>query len=161
MKKIRLFLGVCLLVIAFVSPLFIPFITSSNLCSSQKALLSGLMIFGIPEFASIGAIFLLGRERLQQIKSFLVGTLLRLKPSRQSTKFSYYLGVSLMVIVGPIMNIALFYLSSFFPDWVVYRQPIGLICDFVFVLSLFIAGEQLWGKIEAIFRFHPPKSSEN
>lgn len=58
-----------------------------------------------------------------------------------------------MILVGPIMNVILFYLPGYFPEWIGYRQWLGISCDVIFVVALFIAGEQLWEKIEAIFRF--------
>ncbi|SEG52564.1 hypothetical protein [Vibrio hangzhouensis] len=151
--NLRFILGISAFAMALMSPLLIPVITTLDICGSKKALLSGAMIFGVPEVATIAAIFLLGRERLQRFKIWLLETLFKLKPSRRSTRRLYYTGLGLMMLVGPIMNVILFYLPGYFPEWIGYRQWLGISCDVIFVVALFIAGEQLWGKIEAIFRF--------
>ncbi|PTC02447.1 hypothetical protein C9980_22850 [Vibrio mediterranei] len=152
---LRVSLGMVALLLALSSPLLIPLISSMEICSSKKALLSGAMIFGIPEVATIVALCLLGKERLQQIRSWFVRHLLKLKPSRHSTRLSYYMGLLLMVVAGPVMNIVLFYFPTFGVGWIEYRKVIALACDITFVAAIFIAGEQLWRKIEAIFRFEP------
>ncbi|MCG9790372.1 hypothetical protein L1D61_24705 [Vibrio mediterranei] len=113
------------------------------------------MIFGVPEVATIVALCLLGKERLQQIRNWFVRHLLKLKPSRHSTRFGYYMGLLLMVVAGPVMNMVLFYFPTFGMDWIEHRKVIALACDITFVAAILIAGEQLWRKIEAIFRFEP------
>ncbi|MCW8346575.1 hypothetical protein MD535_11265 [Vibrio sp. ZSDZ65] len=149
----RLFLGMLMLIIACASPLLIPVISTLKIGSGSKALLSGSMIFGVPELATLAAVMLLGKDRLLVIKNWVVEKVLKLKPQRKSTKLGYYSGLALMMIVGPIMNIALFYLPFLSPAWVESRQVIGAICDVTFIVALFMAGEQLWGKLEAIFSF--------
>ncbi|MGF1779268.1 hypothetical protein [Vibrio nomapromontoriensis] len=156
--NIRLFSGILMLVIACASPLLIPIISTLKIGNGSKALLSGAMIFGVPELATLAAVMLLGKERLLVIKNWVVEKVLKLKPQRKSTKSGYYSGLILMMVVGPIMNIVLFYLPVLSPDWVESRRVIGVICDVTFIVALFMAGEQLWGKLEAIFSFDAPQN---
>lgn len=142
-----------MLVIACASPLLIPVISILKIGSGSKALLSGAMIFGVPELATLAAVMLLGKGRLLAIKNWVVEKILKLKPQRKSTKLGYYTGLAIMIFVGPLMNIVLFYLPVLSSDWVESKLVIGVICDVTFIVALFIAGEQLWGKVESIFSF--------
>jgi hypothetical protein len=142
-----------MLAAAVFSPFFIPMVKLLNISPGQKVALSGFLVFGLPELASVAAIALLGKEQLQRIKSACMSRLGRFKPQRMSTKRRYYTGVSMMVVLGPVLSVVFFYFPHIIPGFETHRVVISGLCDVLFVAGLFIAGEQLWSKIEAIFRF--------
>ena len=63
--------GLSILIVGFISPVFIPLVTASSLSTAWKTALSGLLAAGIPEVFSIVAIAIMGKPGFNYVKGRL------------------------------------------------------------------------------------------
>jgi hypothetical protein len=63
--------GAALFGLGLVCPLFIPIITSADLSSASRTVLSGLMVFGVPVFRWLIAAVFIGRRGLESLRQRL------------------------------------------------------------------------------------------
>lgn len=148
--KKRLYIGASILIIGFLSPLLIPFVTSSNLSVGVKATLSGLLALGIPELFMLIAIGVMGKQGYEFLKSKLFKYLSKFAPPDSVSLIRYRVGLALFcipLVVGWLHP----YLSIYFN--VLKNFPIGvyLIGDALFFSSFFILGGDFWDKFSGLF----------
>jgi hypothetical protein len=160
----KLFIAGTIFVVGFLTPLLIPFVTSSSLSTGWKATLSGLLALGIPELFMIIAAAVAGKEGFNYIKSKLYGFLKKHGPPDTVSKTRYRIGLVLFLI--PIIAGWLIpYFSHFVPSYEENRILINIIGDIIFVTSLLVLGGDFWDKLRSLFVYgakaiFPPKSEE-
>jgi len=120
-----------------------------NLPDAVKTVISGALVFGIPEVLMIAAIAIMGKETWEWIKSKLWGALEFISPQKVS-KTRYYVGVSLFsfcLIEGAVeLNSTL--IQTWLGDSLLAFQ---WTMNVLFLLSFIIAGGDFWDKIRALF----------
>ena len=151
-------------VAGFLSPLLIPFVTSSNLSTGWKATVSGLLALGIPELFMIIAAAVAGKEGFSYIKSNIFRFLKKHGPPDTVSKTRYKIGLALFII--PILAGWLVpYFSQLIPSYEENRMLINIVGDIMLVTSLFVLGGDFWDKLRSIFIYgakaiFPGKSPE-
>ena len=137
-------------VAGFLSPLLIPFVTSSNLSTGWKATVSGLLALGIPELFMIIAAAVAGKEGFSYIKSNIFGFLKKHGPPDTVSKTRYKIGLALFII--PILAGWLVpYFSQLIPSYEENRMLINIVGDIMLVTSLFVLGGDFWDKLRSLF----------
>jgi len=148
----------------FLSPLLIPFVTSSNLSTGWKATLSGLLALGVPELFMLIAAAVAGKEGFNYIKSKIFGFLKKHGPPDTVSKSRYRIGLVLFTI--PILAGWLIpYFSNIIPSYEQNRFLINVVGDIILLASLFVLGGDFWDKLRSLFIYgakviFPKKSSE-
>jgi hypothetical protein len=71
----------------------VPLVTSSNLSTETKTLLSGLLIIGVPETFSVISIVFLGKDGFNYIKEKIFTFLKRVVPQGEVSRFRYRIGL--------------------------------------------------------------------
>lgn len=150
--KGKLIIAGVIFVAGFLSPLLIPFVTSSNLSTGWKATLSGLLAIGIPELFMIIAAAVAGKEGYKYLKSKIFGLLKRYGPADTVSKTRYKIGLILFII--PICaGWFLPYFSSLIPSYDQNKILINITGDIIFITSFFVLGGDFWDKLRALFIF--------
>lgn len=149
-SKTRFILGTIVFVLGFLSPLLIPFVTESELSTTYKTALSGLLAFGIPEIFILLAVAILGKEGYAFLKSKIGSYLKPFAPADEVSLIRYRIGLVFFcvpLLVGWISP----YLLAHFPQ--VGEIPISyyIIGDLLFVSSFFILGGNFWDKFRNLF----------
>ena len=144
-----------MLVVGFICPLATPLLWELPLSDSIKTLISGALIFGIPEVLMISAIAVMGKEAWEWIKSKLWSGLEFVSPQRVS-KTRYYVGVvlfSVCLIEGAVeLN------STYIQNWIEKDSTtFQWVMNILFASSFFIAGGEFWDKIRSIFIYNSDK----
>lgn len=159
-SKTRLYGGATILIIGFMSPLLIPFVTSSNLSNGSKATISGLLAFGIPELFMLIAIAVMGKQGYEFLKSKIFKYLSTFAPPDSVSLIRYRIGLVLFfapLVVGWLHP----YLSNYF---IFFKDlPIGayIIGDALFFSSFFVLGGDFWDKFSALFNHKTKISNQN
>ncbi len=146
----RLVYGTAILIVGFLSPLLIPWVTSTNWSVGLKSFLSGLLAFGIPEIFMLIAIGVMGKPGYEFIKDKVAKFIQPLLPPDAVSKPRYRLGLVLFSI--PILfGFLAPYLGHFFEclQDVPISWYLGL--DLIFVVSLFVLGGDFWDKLRGLF----------
>ena len=145
--KSHLMLGGTIFICGFLSPLFIPLVTDSNLSTEWKALLSGMLILGVPEAFMLIAVAILGKRGFDYLKSRLWESI---RPADKVSAARYRIG--LILFFTPIL---FGWLSPYLGTWVTgleeHQVKIAIACDVIFASSLFVLGGDFWLKIKALF----------
>jgi len=137
-------------VAGFLSPILIPFVTSSNLSTGWKATVTGLLALGIPELFMIIAAAVAGKEGFSYIKSNIFGFLKKHGPPDTVSKTRYKIGLALFII--PILAGWLVpYFSQLIPSYEENRMLINIVGDIMLVTSLFVLGGDFWDKLRSLF----------
>lgn len=134
----------------FLSPLLIPFVTSSNLSTGWKATLSGLLALGIPEIFMIIAAAVAGKEGYSIIKSKIFGLFKKYGPADIVSKARYKIGL-LMFILPILAGWLLPYFTNLIPSYEENRLIISAIGDVFLITSLFVLGGNFWDKLRSLF----------
>jgi hypothetical protein len=146
----RIILGTVILVVGFLSPLLIPWVTSTDWSVGLKSFLSGFLAFGIPEIFMLIAIGVMGKPGYELIKEKAARFIKPLLPPDTVSKSRYRIGLVLFTI--PLL-FGFFepYLGHFFES--LPETPIGLylVLDGLFVTSLFVLGGDFWDKLRGLF----------
>ena len=148
-NKILVF-GTVILIVGFLSPLLIPWVTSTDWSVGLKSFLSGFLAFGIPEIFMLIAIAVMGKPGYEFIKEKVAKFIQPLLPPDAVSKARYRFGLALFSIpilfgfLGP-------YLGHFFES--LHDVPISwyLGLDLIFVVSLFVLGGDFWDKLSGLF----------
>ena len=151
-SQIRLIVGTIILIVGFLSPLLIPWVTSTDWSVSLKSLLSGLLAFGIPEIFMLIAIGVMGKPGYELIKEKAAKFIKPLLPPDTVSRTRYRIGLILFTL--PLLFGFLEpYLGHFFEG--LKNIPIGmyLACDLLFVTSLFGLGGDFWDKLRGLFDY--------
>jgi hypothetical protein len=151
-SKLKLKIGIIIMVVGFLSPLLIPLVVASNLSSSVKTVVSGLLAFGIPEVFMLLAAVVMGKQGFEYIKDKAKTYLKSLAPSGSVSRTRYRIGLILfclpilMGLLSPYLN----YTSDFFNNIPLWFHSIF---DLLFLISLFILGGNFWNKLKGLFYY--------
>ena len=149
-SQIRLIVGTIILVVGFLSPLLIPWVTSTNWSVGLKSFLSGFLAFGIPEIFMLVAIGVMGKSGYEFIKQKAAKFIKPLLPPDTVSRSRYRFGLVLFSI--PILFGFLEpYLGHFFKDLQDVPISFYLALDGLFVVSLFVLGGDFWDKLRGLF----------
>lgn len=155
-KDWRFYLGILVFALAWVLPVFCPLVLFLGLSSSQTTFITGALIVGGPEVLMILAVALLGKETLNYYTSKIKKLLNIPDESESFSKFRYYLGLTIMLL--SIVPLYLYgYLTQHMPADTETKIHILAAGDIAFILSFFIAGEQLWDKTKRLFVYEKEK----
>ena len=146
----RFRLGLIILIVGWLSPLLIPFITGTSLTTEWKSIISGLLAVGIPEVFTVAAIAIMGKSGYNLIKERIFNILKKHGPPDRVSLTRYRIGLVMFVLpvvfgwLGP-------YGVHLIPGYETHRFVVSLIGDVMFVASLFVLGGDFWDKIRALF----------
>ncbi len=145
--KSRLILGGIIFICGFLSPLFIPLVTNSNLSTEWKTLLSGILILGMPEAFMLIAVAILGKQGFDYLKSRLWKFI---RPAGKISATRYRIGLAMFfspILFGWLSP----YLELWYTGYEVYMTKMAIAGDLLFAASLFVLGGDFWLKIKALF----------
>jgi hypothetical protein len=150
-SKSRLTFGAIVFGLGFLSPLLIPLVTRSELSTTWKATISGLLAFGIPEIFILIAVAILGKEGYAFLKS-KIGTFLKpFAPADKVSKTRYNVG--LFFFFSPLLiGWASPYLLMYFSELESTPLQYYIMGDVVFILSFFLLGGDFWDKFRSLFK---------
>lgn len=147
----RLLIGGVCFGLAQSLPLFVPLVISSDLKSEAKTVVSGLMLFGLPEVGSFIAISILGKPGYDWLKAKTFDLLKGAKPAAQVGPIRYYTGVSIFCLLLTL-GIIEPYISDFLPGFLKENRRLYIsVTDAIFVINLFVLGGDFWDKLRALF----------
>lgn len=152
-SKTKIIVGSIILLIGFLSPLLIPFVTQSNLSTTWKTTLSGLLALGIPELFLIIAIAVMGKSGYNKIKTSVLHFFKRNGPPMTVSKTRYTLGLVLFSIVI-LFGILLPYIINHLKFLYTHLVTITLISDAFLILSLWILGGDFWDKLRSLYIYN-------
>ncbi len=146
----RFKLGVYLLVVGAICPLFTPLVAMTGLSTEWKAALSGLLLVGIPEIFSLMAIAVMGKEGFNYIKGKVFAFFKRHALPKEVSLTRYRIGLVLFLL--PLLFGWLApYGTELIPGYESHRLAVNLGGDFLLILSLFVLGGEFWDKVKALF----------
>ena len=147
----KLICGLLVFIVAILSPLLIPFIIKLNISVSIKTIISGFLVFGLPEIGMLLAVAILGKDGFMYLKSQLFFWLKQAVVSTSVSRTRYQIGITLFSATF-IVGFLLPYIN-YFSSLPVYKYHYHLIfgLDFLFFISLFILGGNFWDKLKALF----------
>lgn len=151
LSKLRLLLGGFVFISGFLSPLLVSAVTNTSWSTVLKTTLSGLLIFGIPELFMVIAIAITGKRGLAFLKNllfrFIKGFL-----SHNVSKLQYRIG--LFMVLFPLFIGLLFpYLQNTIKPSLTTVITLSISLDFIMITGVFIAGEDFWKKLMAVFSY--------
>jgi hypothetical protein len=148
----RFRLGVALIAIGWICPLFIPLVTNSTLPTELKTALSGLLLVVGPEVLSPLAIAILGKDGFNYLKEKVFALLRRAAPSAKVSRTRYRAGLAIwafLIAYGWLVS----YAPHLVPGYSEHRIALNLTADFLFIVSLFVLGGDFWEKFRALFTY--------
>lgn len=149
----RLYLGGIVFVIGFMSPLFIPLVTNSDLSVEWKTGISGFLAFGIPEIFIVIAISIMGKQGYEFLKSKFIRFIKPLAPKDRVSLTRYRIGLimfSLPIFFGWIAP----YLSNLYPLLKNINYSYYIIVDIIFFASFFVLGGEFWDRLSGLFKYN-------
>ena len=149
---IRLYLGITLLILGALSPLFGFWVAKTNWSAMVKTTVIGLLTAGIPEILTVVAAAILGKENFNRIKSKVFIVLKRLRPTAHVGKTRYIIGL-IMFLIPVIPTYIMAYAPQWLPDTSTARLYVNLAADSIFAASLFVLGGDFWDKLTALFTY--------
>jgi len=149
-RMVRLYLGMTLLVLSLVAPLFGFLVARTDWPGTLKATIIGLLTVGAPELLGVLAAAVLGKENFERITSRMLSLLKRLKPTARVSKARYTVGL-VMFLVPVIPTYVMGYAPQWLPDTSSARLYVNIAADCTFVASLFVLGGDFWDKLSALF----------
>jgi hypothetical protein len=148
--KGRLLWGGGIFIFGFLCPLFVPLVTASNLSTGWKAVISGLLMVGMPEIFMIIAVAILGKPGFNYLKGRLFAFLKRHATPDTVSRNRYRAGLAMFAL--PLLaGWLLPYVSHLIPAYEQSRQLINVTGDLILVASFFILGGDFWDKVRALF----------
>jgi len=148
----RFKLGVYLLVLGAICPLFTPLVAMTSLSTDWKAALSGLLLIGIPEIFSLVAIAVMGKDGFNYIKGKVFGFFKRHALPKEVSLTRYRIGLVLFLV--PILFGWLApYGSDVIPGYQAHGFAVNLGLDILLLVSLFVLGGEFWDKVRALFAY--------
>lgn len=143
-------IGVLLFVLGGISPVFVPLVTALDVSPEWKAMLSGLLVLGIPELLWVAAAAILGKRGFDYIKGKIFGMFKRYAPPAVVSPMRYRIGLVLFVL--PLLAGWLTpYVSHLLPAYEGNRFAIAFAGDLMLLTSLFVLGGDFWDKLRALF----------
>ncbi len=148
----RFKLGVYLLVVGAICPLFTPVVAMTGLSTEWKATLSGLLLVGIPEIFSLRAIAVMGKDGFNYIKGKAFAFFKRHALPKEVSLTRYRIGLVLFLL--PLLFGWLApYGTELIPGYESHRLAVNLGGAFLLILSLFVLGGEFWDKVRALFAY--------
>jgi hypothetical protein len=95
----RFRIGVTLIAIGWICPLFIPLVTKSTLSTEWKTALSGVLLVVGPEVLSVLAIAILGKEGFNILKEKVFALLRRAAPTAKVSRTRYRTGLAIWALL--------------------------------------------------------------
>ena len=146
----RFSLGILLFFLGFISPLGIPVVTAMNLSGSWKAILSGLLMLGIPELFWLAAAAIMGKPGFKYLKGKVFSSLKKYAFPEKVSRTRYRLKLAMFLI--PLLYGWLEpYLSPHIPVTAQQRMVLAITGDVLWLASLFVLGGDFWDKLRALF----------
>ena len=147
--KVRLSVGISLIVLSFILPVFSVWIVSSSLPVHLKSILVAVVSLGGPEVIALAAVAVLGKECFDLILAKIFKGVKRIVPAKGSVgKVQYRIGLAI-------------FLLSFVPSYIFAYVPYLMsdlnriyVCigaDIAFIASLFMLGGDFWDKLRSLF----------
>ena len=156
----RLIWGGGFFILAWILPLFIPLVIASDLSANVKTALSGFMLIGLPEVATLIAVAILGKPGFNWLKVRIFALLKRAAPSAKVGRTRYYTGIAILVLLLILTTVEP-YVADLVPGLVENRRIYIGAADLVFIATFFILGGDFWDKLRALFTYeakaHFPK----
>jgi hypothetical protein len=150
MQKIKLYLGITMILLSFLVPLLGFWVASLDLPVAVKGMVIGLLTVGGPEVLVLIAISLLGKEAFTAITSRVLPFLSRFAPQGSVSKGRYKVGLALFLV-----SFLPSYFLAYDPNLISSAaQPRIFVCmaaDLTFVVSLFVLGGDFWDKLRSLF----------
>lgn len=143
--------AIVLIAVSLGSPALIPLVTGSELSTEVKALLSGLLVVGIPQLLMVTAVALVGKSGFAYIKQQAMGKLMKLAPPREVSNVRYYIGLTMFLLPILVAFLGPYVAQWVPPDIMGGRLAVGLLGDTIFIASLFVLGGDFWDKLRALF----------
>jgi len=147
----RIIFGTVILIVGFLSPLLIPFVTATDWSIGIKSTISGLLAFGIPEIFMLLAVAIMGKQGYEFIKEKTLRFLKRFAPSDTVSLMRYRIGL-VMFSIPIIIGITQPYLGFYFPFFKEFPLWAYIILDFLFIFSFFVLGGDFWDKLSGLFK---------
>ena len=153
-SSLRVLSGAAVLFSGFLSPLATPLVWELPLPSGFKTLLSGALVFGIPEVMMIAGIALMGKPAWEKMKAGLKTGLSFISPQHVS-RTRYYIGVSLfsLCLVEGVIELHFTLIQDFLGEHLGWYQ---WMMNILFLVSFFVAGGDFWDKIRSLFIYDSP-----
>jgi hypothetical protein len=148
----RFRLGVALIAIGWLCPLFIPLVTNSTLSTEWKTVLSGFLLVVGPEGLSLLAIAILGKDGFNYLKERVFALLRRAAPTAKVSRTRYRAGLAIWALLF-IYGSFVWYAPDLIPGYLENRIAMNLTADFLFIVSLFVLGGDFWEKFRALFTY--------
>ena len=148
----RFRLGVALIALGWICPLFIPLVTNSTLSTEWKTVLSGVLLVGGPEILSLLAIAILGKDGFNYLKEKVFALLRRAAPSAKVSRTRYRAGLFIWAFLF-VYESFVWYAPHLVPGYAEHRIALNLTTDFLFIVSLFVLGGDFWEKFRALFSY--------
>jgi len=149
----RLFLGGACFTVAQTLPLFIPLVLTSDRRSDANTVLSGSMLFGLPEIGSFIAVSILGKLGYDWLKWKTFDLVKSSAPAAEVGPTRYYTGLLIFCILLSL-GIVEPYISDFLPRFLQENRRLYMnIADACFVANLLVLGGDFWDKRRALFVF--------
>ena len=159
-SQTRFIVGSAVFGIAFLAPLLVPLVTTSDLSTEWKSGIAGLLIIGIPEVGMLVAVAIMGKDGYEALKRILQRLFKQLLPLRPVGRWRHRIGVA-MFVTPLVMGWLFPYALGRLPELGERRIALGVVGDAVFVASLFVLGGAFWEKLGALFlRDAPSREAE-
>jgi hypothetical protein len=143
-------IGVTLIAIGWICPLFIPLVTNSTLPTEWKTGLSGFLLVAAPEGLSLLAIAIMGKDGFNYLKERVFAVLRRAAPSAKVSRARYNTGLAVLVLLF-VYGSFVWYAPHLVPGYTEHRVALNLTADFLFIVNLFVLGGDFWAKFRALF----------
>lgn len=148
--KSRLVFGGLIFILSQLTVLLIPLVAISPLPKTWKTLLSGLLVFGIPDLMIVISIAILGKQGFRYLRSKVTGTLKRYLFPETVTPFRYYIGLTLFIL-PLILGWIIPYFPTLVPNYESHRFILSFIGDVMLIISFLVLGGNFWDKIRSLF----------
>ncbi len=146
----RLWIGIIILLVGFLSPLLIPVVLATEWSTGVKSVISGLLAFGIPELFMIIAVGIMGKDGFNYLKRYLSFVLRKYGPPDVVSPLRYNVG--LVMFITPIL---LSIIAPYFGHKVGFFEnseiTIMIVLHVMLIISLFVLGGDFWEKLRGLF----------
>ena len=132
------------------APLAIPFVAASSLSEGWKTGLSGLMLFCIPELATLLAVVVLGKAGFNALKAQIFGWASRTLLPDKVSRTRHHIGLILFLIpffIGWVSP----YAFEVMPELTKHQLIVAISGDVTLIVGLCLMGGQAWDKLRALF----------
>ncbi|MGB2601651.1 MAG: hypothetical protein WBD00_03110 [Candidatus Omnitrophota bacterium] len=150
LSKGRLVTGVVIFIAGQATTLLIPLVSVSNLPTSLKSLISGLLFFVTPQIGIVLAVAILGRAGYNYLKSIVFRWFKKYGPPEAVSLTRYRIGL-VMFCVPVLFGWLEPYFGNIIPVLGANRLLFCVTGDVIFIVSFFVLGGEFWDKVRALF----------